>query len=108
MCVASLWATTDCRRPLVKYSQKTLALWALLVILAVFLFQAIENRHEKSIADFNYSKFSQAVKRGEIASVTIRPDTGEIRGEVKPEFEKQYEGRQFNIVGNVGDEGFKF
>lgn len=91
-----------------KYSQKTLALWFLLVILAVFLFQAIENRHEKTIADFNYSKFAEAVKKNEVASVTFRTDTHEIVGEVKPEFEKQYEGRHFSITGNTDDTGYDF
>ncbi|PWU18149.1 MAG: cell division protein FtsH [Bdellovibrio sp.] len=91
-----------------KYTQKTLALWFLLVILAVFLFQAIENRHEKMISDFNFEKFSHAVEKGEVASVTLRQDTGEIRGEVKPEFEKQYDGRQFSIIGNTGDKGYEF
>lgn len=91
-----------------KATQKTMVLWLLLVVVAVFLFQAIESRQERLISDFNYSKFSEAVKRHEIANVTIRPDTGEILGEVKPDFEKTYNGKNFKIVGNTSDEGFKF
>jgi len=90
-----------------KSAQKTLALWFFLVIIAVFLFQAYENRHEKMIANFNFSKFSEAVKNNEIGNVTFRPETGEITGEIKPEFEKKYEGKHFLITGNTGDEGFK-
>jgi len=91
-----------------KQSQKTLALWFFLVILAVFVFQAWEVRRETLIADFNYAKFSQAVIAGEIASVTFKPDTSEIKGEVKTDFEAKYGGRFFSIVGNTSDEGFKF
>ena len=87
-------------------TQKTLALWFFLIIMAVFLFQAYESKHQKTIADFNYSKFAQSVKDGEIASATFRIDTNEIVGEVKPEFEKKYGGSQFVIVGNQ-DEGYK-
>ena len=91
-----------------KSAQKTLALWVFGVILAVFLFQAYENRHERTINGFNYARFSEAIKADEIAEVTFRPDTGEIIGDVKPEYEKKFEGRHFSIVGNTGDEGYKF
>ncbi|PIS10005.1 MAG: cell division protein FtsH [Bdellovibrio sp. CG10_big_fil_rev_8_21_14_0_10_47_8] len=91
-----------------KQAQKTVALWFFLVILAVFFFQAYESRHQTMIQDFNYSKFSESVKAGEIKEVTFRSDTGEILGEVKPEFEKKFNGRKFQISGNTGDEGYKF
>jgi cell division protease FtsH len=91
-----------------KSAQKTLALWFFLAILAVFLFQAYENRHDHTVPNFSFSRFSEAVKAGEIASVTLRPDTGEIVGDVKPEFEKKFEGKHFSIIGNTGDEGYKF
>jgi cell division protease FtsH len=91
-----------------KQAQKTVALWFFLVIIAVFLFQAYENRHQTVIQDFNYSKFSEAVKNNEVAAVTFRSDSGEILGDIKPEFEKKYNGRHFQIVGNTGDEGYKF
>jgi cell division protease FtsH len=90
-------------------AQKTLALWVVLVIMAVFLFQAYEKRHDKMILGFNYQKFHQAVKDGEVASVTLRKDTGEIFGEIKPEFEKKYEGaKSFLIKGNTDESGFNF
>jgi cell division protease FtsH len=91
-----------------KSAQKTLALWVFVVILAVFLFQAWENRHDRNINGFNYARFSEAIKADEVAEVTFRPDTSEIVGDVKPEFEKKFEGRHFSIVGNTGDEGYKF
>ena len=91
-----------------KQTQKTLALWLFLIIVAVFVFQAWEVRHERMINGFNYSKFSESLKNGEIATVTFRPDTSEITGDMKPEFEKKYEGKHFLITGNVGDEGYRF
>jgi cell division protease FtsH len=91
-----------------KSAQKTLALWFFLVILAIFLFQAYETRQHNFITDFNYSKFSQAVLDKQIASVTFRQETGEIFGEIKPEFQEVYGGKNFVISGNVGDEGYKF
>jgi len=91
-----------------KQAQKTVALWFFLVIIAVFLFQAYENRHQTVIQDFNYSKFSEAIKNDEVSAVTFRTDSGEILGDIKPEFEKKYNGRHFQIVGNTGDEGYKF
>ncbi len=90
-----------------KSAQKTLALWFFLVILAIFLFQAYETRHEKLIPQMTFSKVVDALKAGEIQSVTFRPETSEIQGEMKAEFEKKYEGRKFTVVGNTGDEGYK-
>lgn len=89
-------------------TQKTLALWFFLIIMAVFLFQAYETKNQKAIADFNYSKFTQAIKAGEVESVTFRQDSSEILGEMKPEFEKKYSGTHFAIVGNTQDEGYRF
>ena len=91
-----------------KQAQKTAALWIFMLILLIFLYQTYENRHQTNIQDFNYSKFSEAVKASEIASVSFKPDSNEIIGEVKPEFEKKYSGKHFQIVGNTTDEGFKF
>jgi cell division protease FtsH len=90
-----------------KQTQKTMALWFFLVIIAIFFFQTYENRQQTLIQDFNFSKFSDAVKAGEVANVTFRADTSEIVGEIKPEFEKKYNGKKFQIHGNTGDEGFK-
>lgn len=90
-----------------KQTQKTMALWFFLVVLALFFFQTYENRQQTMIPDFSFSKFADAIKAGEIATVTFRADTGEILGEVKPEFEAKYSGKKFQIHGNTGDEGYK-
>jgi cell division protease FtsH len=89
-------------------NQKTLALWFFLMIMAIFLFQAYEHKKQTIIVDFNYSKFTEAVKNGEVNNVTIIQDTSELTGEVKPEFEKKHGGKIFKIIGNTTDEGYKF
>lgn len=89
-------------------TQKTLALWFLLLVTAIFLFQAYESKQQKVIADFSYPKFTEAVKAGEVESVTFRQDSSEIIGEIKPDFEEKYKGTHFAIVGNTGDKGLAF
>ena len=89
-------------------NQKVTAFWFAMVIIAIFSFTAYQTRHDSQITDFNYSKFSEAVKAHEVASITFRPDTSEIVGDMKPEFDKKYGAKHFQIVGNVGDEGLKF
>lgn len=90
-----------------RQTQKTLALWFFLIILGVFFIQAWQTQKHATIADFSYSKFAEAVKAGEVASATFRIDSNEIHGEIKPEFEKKYNGTKFMTVGNTGDEGYK-
>lgn len=87
---------------------KTLAFWAVLVSVGLLLFQAYHHQHKPIIADFNFSKFSQAIEAHHVASVTFKQDTGEISGEIKPEFEEKYGGRYFNIYGETGEAGLKF
>lgn len=92
-----------------KANQKTFALWFFLFIMAIFMFRAWDIKHQKSIADFNYSKFLRAVELKEVVEdkIVFIQDRGEIRGEIKPEFEKKYSGTQFQIPGNISDKGFE-
>lgn len=87
--------------------QKTLALWAMLVVVAILLFQMYEAQRQTLIRDFDYPKFLKALEAKEIDSVTFNKDTGEIEGDVKNEFRDKYAGRHFQILGNVDSEGFK-
>jgi cell division protease FtsH len=89
-------------------NQKVTAFWFAMVIIAIFSFHVYNTRHEIQIQDFNYSKFSDAVKAQEVANVTFHPDSSEISGDIKPEAEKKFGGKHFQIVGNTGDEGLKF
>lgn len=89
-------------------NQKVTAFWFAMVIIAIFSFHVYNTRTETQIQDYNYSKFSESVKAGEVDNVTFHQDSNEISGEIKPEFEKKYNGKKFQIVGNTGDEGLKF
>ncbi len=92
-----------------KANQKTFAMWFALIVLTIFMFRAWDVKHQKSIADFNYSKFLRAAELNEIVQekVVFIQDRGEIRGEIKAEFEKKYGGTQFQIPGNISDKGFE-
>lgn len=92
-----------------KANQKTFALWFFLLIMAIFFFRAWDMKHQKSIADFSYSKFLRAVEMEEVVpdKIVFIQDRGEIRGEIKPEFEKKYNGSHFLISGNINDKGFE-
>ena len=74
-----------------KTNQKTFALWFALVVLTIFMFRAWVIKHQKAITDFNYSKLLRAAELKEIDDdkVVFIQDRGEIRGEMKPEFEKK-------------------
>ncbi|RME14939.1 MAG: ATP-dependent metallopeptidase FtsH/Yme1/Tma family protein, partial [Bdellovibrio sp.] len=90
-----------------KNSQKTLALWAILVVVGILVVQMWQAQQRAVIRDFNYSKFVQAVKNGEVKSITFRDQ--EIIGEIKEEFKSKYgNATRFHIVGNTGPEGYKF
>ena len=92
-----------------KTNQKTFALWFALIVLTIFMFRAWDIKHQKTISDFNYSKLLRAAELKEIVQdkVVFIQDRAEIRGEMKPEFEKKYGGVQFQIPGNITDKGFE-
>lgn len=92
-----------------KANQKTFALWFFLLIMAIFMFRAWDMKHQKAITDFNYSKFLRAVELKEVVEdkVVFVQDRGEIRGQIKPDFEKKYGGKEFLIQGNISDKGFE-
>jgi cell division protease FtsH len=89
-----------------RQSQKTLALWATMVLLGVMIYHFYDHRVSTMIPDFNFSKFVKAVEAGDVQEITFR-DNGEILGEVKAEDEAKYHGKQFHITGNTGDEVLK-
>jgi cell division protease FtsH len=89
-----------------RQSQKTLALWATMVLLGVMIYHFYDHRVSTMIPEFNFSKFIKAVQAGEVSDITFR-DNGEILGEVKPDAEAKYKGKQFHITGNTGDEVLK-
>src|SRR3989344_6751210 len=91
-------------------TQKTLALWALLVVVAIILFQFYDQKIQSTIADFNYGKFIEAVKNKDIKpdTITFNQQTNEISGELKDELKDKNNGAQkFTIVGNTEEQSFK-
>ena len=87
-------------------SQKTMALWAIFLVLGILFFQMYQAQKNMTIRDFNYPKFVAALKAGEIKDVTFRD--GEILGDVKDQFKDKYNGAtKFQIVGNTESDGYK-
>lgn len=88
-------------------AQKTMALWALIVIVGVVGWQMLESQKAMNIANFDYPKFVQALKQGQVEEVTFRQTTNEIKGKIKDQFRETYKGKDFLIAGNTDSEGFK-
>ncbi|MES2963628.1 MAG: ATP-dependent zinc metalloprotease FtsH [Bdellovibrionota bacterium] len=89
-----------------RQTQKTMALWAILLVVLIVLFQmyATQSRTAINREKFRYPEYQQALKDGKIQSVTIRaagPETGssEIVGELKPAYKDEFGGMNFAIVG---------
>ncbi len=90
-----------------KNTQKTVALWFFLIVIAIFVFSAYEKQRSVMIPDFSYSKFKNALENKHIDNVILHQDNNEITGEISPEFIDEYGGKLFTIVGNTGDTGIK-
>ena len=93
-------------------SQKTLALWAFLLVLTIIVVQAWQRRPQSNAQKFENPEFWTAVRAGDVASVTLTPpadggNVGGISGEIKPEKEKEYGRRNFTFTGSIGDETSK-
>lgn len=91
-------------------ASRSMAFWALAIIVVVILVQAYEQSKSSQIGDFDYPKFRQAVETQKIESVTFKDtgtggEVGEIRGIIKPSFVAEYGGKDFTIMGNIGDQG---
>lgn len=92
-----------------KPQTKVAAFWFFIVIISIMFLQFYQQKQQKTIPQFNYKKFMQAVDEGKVNpdKLTIHIDTGEFVGEVKPEFEKEFDGLQFSFVGNPGDKAYE-
>ena len=87
---------------------KTMALWALLIVLAVLFFQMYEKQANQMVRDFNYPKFLQAVNKEQVVkdSVIFHTATSEIEGQLTDAGQKVFGGKHFKFSGNTGDKGF--
>lgn len=92
-------------------ASRSMAFWALAVIVVIILVQAYEQSKNSQIGDFDYPKFRQAVEAQKIESVTFKDtgtggEVGEIRGVIKEANKDEFGGsRDFSIMGNIGDQG---
>jgi cell division protease FtsH len=88
---------------------KTMALWALLLVMAVLFFQMYEKQASTLVRDMDYNKFSKAVADNDVVkdSVLINMQTNQIEGRLTESGEKKYGGKNFKIYGNTGEYGLK-
>lgn len=88
---------------------KTMALWALLIVMAVLFFQMYEKQASQTVRDFNYGKFLQAVDSDQVQkdSILFHTNTNEIEGQLNDTGQKTFGGRHFRINGNTGDKGLE-
>lgn len=89
-----------------------MAVWAIILVVFVLIFQMYETQRQTFIHDFNFSKFEKALEKGHVASVTFRAGVGagigDIIGEIKSDYKDLYQGAvKFQITGNIGDEGLR-
>lgn len=88
---------------------KTMALWALLIVLAVLFFQMYEKQSNQVVRDFNYNKFVQAVEADQLVkdSIIFHTASSEIEGQLNDAGQKVFSGKHFKFAGNTGDVGFQ-
>lgn len=80
--------------------QKTMAMWAIFVVVAVLLFQMYETQRQASIQGFSYDKFLAAVEAKQIESLVVHNGTAEYSGRIKEDFKEQYKNAtKFQFTG---------
>ena len=90
-----------------RQTQKTMALWAILLVVSIVLFQMYATQKTTTIDQnkFGYPDFLSAVDQNQVDQKTIAiryadANSGtDIVGTVKPEFEKDLGGKHFSVSG---------
>lgn len=90
-----------------KQAQKTFALWAILIVVAIILMQVYDQKRALMIPDFQYPEFVKALEEKHIESVSFTRESGEITGKIKSDYQELYKGTQFAFTGNTDDSGFE-
>lgn len=80
-------------------SQKTMAFWAMAVVVALIAVQLYQQKQDTFIRDFNYPRYHTAVEQGKIESVKINEASRKITGVVKEQYVKELGGARFTIDG---------
>jgi cell division protease FtsH len=91
-------------------ASRSMAFWALAIIVVVILVQAYEQNKKSQITDFDYPKFRHAIESQKIESITFKDagtgsDIGEIVGTIKEPYISEFGGKDFSIMGNIGEQG---
>ncbi len=91
-----------------RQTQKTLALWAIVLVAFIIIFQMYSTHKTTTIdpQNFQYSNLITAMDEKKITSVTVRTGAEgvtEVVGEVKPEFQKDLGGKNFVVDGPPAD-----
>lgn len=91
-------------------SQKTFAMWAIFIVLAVVLIQNYQEKKSTFIKDFDYNQFRHALSVKHVKDVTFEiadnDSIGEIVGTMKEEFKKNYKGAvKFKVQGDISAQG---
>ncbi|PIT98702.1 MAG: cell division protein FtsH [Bdellovibrionales bacterium CG10_big_fil_rev_8_21_14_0_10_45_34] len=89
-------------------SQKTFLFWAFFVVLVLLGWQMLEKSRKSTVDQFNFPKFIETVERNEVESVTFDQQSGKITGTLKESAATRIGGKEFSIVGNTGDETYKY
>src|ERR1035437_6837491 len=94
---------------LMRSPSKTMALWALLIVLAVLFFQMYEKQANQVVRDFNNSKFVTALESDQIvkSSIMFHKATNEIEGDLNDAGQKAFNGKHFKFTGNNDDKGYE-
>ncbi len=91
-------------------ASRSMAFWALAIVVIVILVQAYEQTKKAQIADFDYPKFRKALEAQKIDTITFKDvgtggDVGEIHGTIKEQYIAEFGGKDFMITGNIGEQG---
>lgn len=88
--------------------QKTVALWAVILVLGVIFFRMYEAQQGLRVTKgFEYQQFVEALEKKQVEEVVFNRETGKISGTLSAEGEKAYGGKTFEIDGNVSDKGYE-
>lgn len=88
--------------------QKTLALWAFILVMGVIFFRMYETQQKMAVGkSFEYPQFVEALKANEVKEVTFNQVTGKIEGILNEEGAQKFGGKNFEIDGNVSDKGYE-
>ena len=84
-----------------------MALWVFILIAALIIFQAAEQREKNTVKDFTFSSFLAAVDSGEVEKATFIKDKGEILVQFTEDAKAKYGGPKVTIPGETNFEVFQ-